>query len=102
FLMLDDAVKERVLAVTLFGNNRAQSEAYFRVTLGLYYLSKIMVEQELDFDAIDREFNVFIYRSIGRGHSITSILQFLSSKKVLLVLNSKPFIATFLDYFSDI
>ena len=102
FLMLDAGVKERVLAVTLFGNNRAQSEAYFRVTLGLYYLSKIMVEQELDFKAIDREFNVFIYRSIGRGHSITSILQFLSSKKVLLVLNSDAFIATFLNYFSEI
>ncbi|MFD2271068.1 hypothetical protein ACFS07_07880 [Undibacterium arcticum] len=40
-----------------------------------------MVEQELDFKKIDQEFNVFIYRTLGKGHSITSILQYMSSKK---------------------
>ncbi|MEO6354792.1 MAG: hypothetical protein ABI575_00060 [Oxalobacteraceae bacterium] len=101
-LLLDDTVKEKILSIMMFGNNRAQSIAYFRVTLGLHYLSKIMVEEELDFKIIDREFNRFIYRTLGGGHSITSILQYMSSKQVLLVLDSAPFIATFLNYFSEV
>ncbi|MES2935100.1 MAG: hypothetical protein V4805_16610 [Pseudomonadota bacterium] len=100
--ILDDFIRNKILAVTLYGNNRAQSIAYFRVCVGLYYLSKIMVEEELNFKRIDREFNVFIYRTIGKGHSITSILQYLSSKKVLAVLNSDVFISTLFIYFSDI
>lgn len=102
YILLDEVIKEKILAVTLHGNSRAQSIAYFRVCLGLYYLSKIMVEEKLDFKRIDREFNVFIYRTIGKGHSITSILQYMSSEKVLLVLNSESFISTFFIYFSDI
>lgn len=86
----------------MYGNNKAQSIGFFRVTIGLYYLSKIMVEDELDFKTIDAEFNTFIFQAIGRGHSITSILQYMSSKKVLWVLNSKSFISTFLNYFSEI
>ena len=101
-ILLDDIIKERILAVTLYGNSKAQSIAYFRVCVGLYYLSKIMVEEKLDFKKIDREFNVFIYRIIGKGHSITSILQYMSSEKVLLVLQSELFISTFFIYFSDI
>lgn len=102
YILLDDAAKEKILAVTLYGNSRAQSIAYFRVCVGLYYLSKIMVEEKLDFKKIDREFNVFIYRAIGKGHSITSILQFMSSEKVLPVLNSEAFLSTFFIYFTDI
>ena len=102
YILLDDVVKEKILSVTLFGNSRAQSIAYFRVCIGLFYLSKIMVEEKLDFKKIDREFNVFIYRTIGKGHSITSVLQYMSSEKVLLVLNSESFISTFFIYFSDI
>lgn len=101
-LLLDDAVKEKILTIMMFGNNRAQSVGYFRVTLGLYYLSKIMVEETLDFKMIDREFNRFIYRTLGGGHSITSILQYMSSKQVLLVLNSASFVSIFLNYFSEI
>ena len=101
-LLLDDSVKEKVLTIMMFGNNRAQSVGYFRTALGLYYLSKIMVEEELDFKMIDGEFNRFIYRTLGGGHSITSILQYMSSKRVLLVLDSAPFISTFLNYFSEI
>ena len=52
--------------------------------------------------AIDKAFNRFIFDTIGRGHSITSTLQFLGSRKVLWVLESKSFIPTFLNYFSDI
>jgi hypothetical protein len=86
----------------MYGNNKAQSIGFFRVATGLYYLSKIMVEDDLDFKAIDAEFNSFIFHTIGKGHSITSVLQYMSSKKVLWVLNSKSFISTFLNYFSDI
>lgn len=102
FIFLDQAVKEKILTVMMYGNNKAQSIGFFRVSTGLYYLSKIMVEDDLDFKAIDAEFNAFIFHSIGKGHSITSVLQYMSSKKVLWVLNSKSFIPTFLNYFSDI
>ncbi|CAN5372898.1 hypothetical protein BH11PSE11_BH11PSE11_31930 [soil metagenome] len=102
FIFLDRAVKERILTVMMYGNNKAQSIGFFRVTTGLYYLSKIMVEDELDFKAIDAEFNAFIFQTIGKGHSITSVLQYMSSKKVLWVLNSKSFVSTFLNYFSEI
>jgi len=101
-ILLDDATKEKILAVMMFGNNKTQAIGFFRTALGLYYLSKIMVEDELDFKAIDKSFNRFIFDTIGRGHSITSILQFLGSKKALWVLDSKSFVPTFLNYFSDI
>jgi len=100
--LLDDVAKEKLIAVMMYGNNKAQSMGFFRTAIGLYYLSKIMVEDELDFRAIDKAFNRFIFKVIGRGHSITSILQFLGSKKVLWVLDSKSFVPTFLNYFSDI
>ncbi len=101
-IILDDATKEKLIAVMLYGNNKEQSIGFFRAAVGLYYLSKIMVEDELDFKAIDKAFNRFIFEVIGRGHSITSVLQYLSSKKILWVLESKSFTPTFLNYFSDI
>ncbi|MBS1187080.1 MAG: hypothetical protein H6R04_1098 [Burkholderiaceae bacterium] len=101
-LILDDEAKEKILAITMHGNNKNQSIGFFRAATGLYYLSKIMVEDALDFKAIDKKFNHFIFDVIGRGHSITSILQYLSSKKVLWVLDSKSFLSTFLHYFPDI
>ena len=101
-LILDDDAKQRLIAVMMYGNNREQSMGFFRVATGLYYLSKIMVEDELDFKAIDKKFNRFVFDTIGRGHSITSVLQYLSSKKVLWVLESRSFILTFQDYFPEI
>lgn len=101
-LILDDDARDKILAVTMHGNNKEQSIGFFRVATGLYYLSKIMVESELDFKAIDKKFNRFIFETIGRGHSITSILQYLGSKKVLWVLDSKSFLTTFLHYFPEI
>ncbi len=101
-ILLDDTAKEKLLAVMIYGNNKEQAVGFFRTAIGLYYLSKIMVEDELDFRAIDKAFNRFIYDTIGRGHSITSILQFLGSRKVIWVLESKSFIPTFLNYFSEI
>jgi hypothetical protein len=102
FIFLDQSVKERILAIMKYGNNPPQSVGFFRVAVGLYYLSKIMVEDELDFKAIDAEFNRFIFETIGRGHSITSVLQYMSSRNVLRVLESKSFISHFLNYFSEI
>lgn len=101
-LILDDDAKQRIIAVMMYGNNKDQSMGFFRVVTGLYYLSKIMVEDELDFKAIDKKFNRFIFDTIGSGHSITSVLQYLSSKKVLWVLESRSFLQTFLDYFPEI
>lgn len=101
-LILDDDTKEKILAVTLHGNNKAQSVGFFRAAIGLYYLSKIMVEDELDFKAIDKKFNRFIFDTIGRGHSITSVLQYLGSKKVVWVLDSRSFMTTFMNYFPEI
>ena len=101
-LILDDATKEKLIAVMMYGNNKKQAIGFFRSAIGLYYLSKIMVEDELDFKAIDKAFNKFIFDVIGRGHSITSVLQYLSSKKVLWVLDSRSFVATFLNYFPEI
>jgi hypothetical protein len=102
YILLDSAAREKILAVMMLGNNKAQSIGFYRTALGLYYLSRIMVEDELDFKEIDKDFNRFIFNTIGRGHSITSILQYMSSKKVLWVLNSKAFLPAFLNYFSDI
>ena len=101
-LLLDDATREKLVTVMMYGNNRAQAIGFFRTAVGLYYLSRIMVEDELDFKAIDKAFNRFIVQVIGRGHSITSILQYLSSKKVLWVLDSRSFVPTFLNYFPEI
>jgi hypothetical protein len=95
--MLNQLLQDMVLAVTQCGRTRKQSLGFFRVALGLIYLDGIMTEEEIDFKKIDSDFNQFIYRSIGKGHSITSILQFMSGAQVLPVLES----ATFFDAFSE-
>lgn len=102
YLLLDDAVKQKLINISLFGNNREQAVGFFRLAIGLYYLSRIMVEDELDFKAIDKNFNRFIFQVIGRGHSITSVLQYMSSRKVLWTIESRSFLNLFLDNFPDI
>ena len=102
YLLLDDNVKQKLTNVCLYGNNREQAVGFFRLATGLYYLSRIMVEDELDFKAIDKNFNRFIFEVIGRGHSITSVLQYMSSKKALWVLESRAFLNLFMDHFPDI
>lgn len=102
YLLLDDTVKQKLITICMYGNNKEQSIGFFRTAIGLYYLSRIMVEDQLDFKAIDKNFNRFIFDVIGRGHSITSVLQYLSSKKVLWVLESRSFLNHFLDFFPDI
>ncbi len=92
---MDSAVKENVLAVTRCGRGMEESVAWFRVALGLHYLSGLMTNEALDFKLIDKEFNRFIYQSIGKGHSITSVLQFMSGEKVVSVVDSPRFVAAF-------
>ena len=92
---MDSVIKEKVLAVARHGGTAAESAAWFRVALGLYYLAGLMTPETIDFKKIDRDFNRFIYHSIGKGHSITSVLQFMSGEKVVSVVDSKRFLAAF-------
>ena len=94
-LGMDSVIKEKVLAVTRCGHTRVESTAFFRVALGLFYLAGLMTEETLDFKKIDRDFNRFIYHAIGKGHSITSVLQFMSGEKVVRVIESPRFLEAF-------
>ncbi len=92
---MDIVIKEKVLAVMRQGRSRAESVDYFRAALGLFYLAGLMTPETIDFKQIDRDFNQFIYHSIGKGHSITSVLQFMSGSKVVPVVESPRFMEAF-------
>jgi hypothetical protein len=92
---MDTIIKDKILAVTRQGRTRAEATDWFRVTTGLVYLAGLMTKEAIDFAAVDREFNRFIYQSIGAGHTITSVLQFMSGEKVLPTLQSPRFMAVF-------
>jgi hypothetical protein len=95
-------VKDKILAVTRQGRTREEATDWFRVAVGLYYLAGLMTRETIDFKRLDGEYNRFIYQSIGSGHTITSILQFMSGKKVLPVLDSGRFMASFAEHFSEV
>jgi len=95
---LDVALQDKILAVTRCGLSKSESEGFFRVALGLCYLAGLMTKETLDFKALDKEFNKFIYRSIGSGHSVTSILQYMSGERVIKVVESQRFLRAFGDY----
>lgn len=92
---MDSVVKQNILALTRCGHGVAEATAWFRVALGLHYLAGLMTPDTIDFKKVDREFNRFIYQSIGKGHSITSVLQFMSGEKVVPVVDSARFKAAF-------
>ncbi|MFP5390775.1 MAG: hypothetical protein ACLGI6_04400 [Gammaproteobacteria bacterium] len=92
---MDNAIKDKVLAVMRAGRNRDEATDFFRAALGLYYLAGLMTPETIDFKKVDREFNQFIYHSIGKGHSITSVLQFMSGAKVVPVVESARFMEAF-------
>jgi hypothetical protein len=94
-MAMDHAMQQNILAMARCGMTSAEASGFFRVALGLHYLVGLMTKEALDFQQIDREYNRFIYHSIGKGHSITSVLQFMSGEKVLPVLESKRFIDAF-------
>lgn len=99
---MNPQLKEKILAVMQQGVDRDQSTGFFRVALGLYYLSSLMTKETLDFKTLDREFNRFIYQTIGKGHSITSILQYLSGGKVVDVVESKRFLQAFAEHCTEV
>ena len=94
--------KDNILAVTRQGRTRAESTDWFRVAVGLYYLANLMTKEAIDFKTVDRDFNRFIYHTIGGGHTITSILQFMSGKSVLPVLQSERFMTAFTATCTDV
>jgi hypothetical protein len=91
-----------VLAVTRCGVSKSEATGFFRVALGLYYLAGLMTKETLDFKRIDREYNRFIYHAIGKGHSITSVLQYMSGEKVVPVVESPRFLAAFAAHCSEV
>lgn len=95
-------IKDKILAVTRQGRTREEATDWFRVATGLYYLAGLMTRDTIDFKQLDREYNRFIYQSIGGGHTITSILQFMSGKKVLPVLESTRFMAAFAEHCTEV
>lgn len=99
---MNPELQEKILAVTRCGVDRHESTGFFRVALGLYYLSGLMTKETLDFKRLDRQFNRFIYHTIGKGHSITSILQYMSGEKVVPVLESKRFLRAFGEYCTEV
>jgi len=92
---MDAGMRDKVLAVMRSGTNKSEATGFFRVAVGLYYLAGLMTKETLDFKHIDRDYNRFIYQSIGKGHSITSILQFMSGEKVVEVIASARFTDAF-------
>ena len=86
--LIDSATKEKILAVTRCGTTVSEATGFFCVALGLHYLSGLMTKETLDFKKLDKEYNRFIYHAIGKGHSITSILQYMSGEKVIKVVDS--------------
>jgi hypothetical protein len=99
---MDTLIKDKVLAVTRQGRTRAESTDWFRVAVGLYYLAGLMTKEAIDFKTVDRDFNRFIYHTIGGGHTITSVLQFMSGQRVLPVVQSERFMAAFTSTCSDV
>ena len=99
---MDNVVKENILAVTRCGHGMAEATAWFRVALGLHYLAGLMTPETIDFKKVDRDFNRFIYQSIGKGHSITSVLQFMSGEKVVPVIGSARFQAAFAQHCTQV
>jgi hypothetical protein len=95
-------LKEKILAVMQSGVDRDEATGFFRVALGLYYLSGLMTKEMLDFKELDRDFNRFVYHTIGKGHSITSILQYMSGEKVVRVVESKRFLKAFSEHCAEV
>jgi hypothetical protein len=99
---INTPIKDKILAVTRQGRTREEATDWFRVAVGLYYLAGLMTRETIDFKRLDGEYNRFIYQSIGGGHTITSILQFMSGKHVLPVLESNRFMAIFAEQCKEV
>jgi len=93
--IIDTTTKDNILALTRQGRTRVEATDWFRVATGLHYLAGLMTKEAIDFKTVDREYNRFIYHSLGGGHTITSVLQFMSGENVVAVLQSARFMAAF-------
>lgn len=92
---MDSVTQEKLLILMREGRSRAESTDWFRVALGLVYLAGLMTKEAIDFKTVDREFNRFIYHTLGKGHTITSVLQFMSGAKVMPTVESARFLDAF-------
>lgn len=92
---MNKAIQDKLLALMREGRDRGESTDWFRVALGLYYLAALMTDEAIDFKKVDREFNRFVYHTLGKGHTITSVLQYMSGAKVMPTVESGRFMDAF-------
>jgi len=92
---MDAATQDKLLTLMREGRGRVESTDWFRVGLGLVYLGDLMTQENIDFKVLDRAFNRFIYHTLGPGHTITSVLQFMSGDKVMKTVDEPRFIEAF-------
>jgi len=93
--MMNEAVQGKLLLLMREAHDRAESTDWFRVALGLVYLAGLMTKETIDFRKVDRGYNRFIYHTLGKGHSIASVLQFMSGEKVMPTVASARFMDAF-------
>ena len=99
---MDTVTQDKLLQLMREGRGRAESLDWFRVGLGLVYLGDLMTQGNIDFKVVDRAFNRFIYHTLGPGHTITSVLQFMSGSKVMPTVESERFLEAFRRYFPSV
>lgn len=92
---MDKLIQDKLLALMREGRSREESTDWFRVALGLVYLAGLMTKETIDFRQVDREFNRFIYHTLGKGHTITSVLQYMSGARVMPTVESERFMDAF-------
>jgi hypothetical protein len=99
---MNPATQDKLLLLMREGRSRAESTDWFRVALGLVYLANLMTEEAIDFKQVDRAYNRFIYHTLGPGHTITSVLQFMSGARVVPTVECKRFMDAFRRQFPDV
>ena len=92
---MNKVIQDKLLALMREGRDRLEATDWFRVGLGLHYLAGLMTQEEIDFKTVDRAFNRFIYHTLGKGHSIASVLQYMSGEKVMPTVESARFTEAF-------
>ncbi len=92
---MNDALQDKLLLLMREAQGRVEATDWFRVALGLVYLAGLMTKETIDFKKVDRAFNRFIYHTLGKGHSIASVLQFMSGEKVMPTVQSERFMEAF-------
>ena len=99
---MNPATQDKLLLLMREGRSRTESTDWFRVALGLVYLANLMTEEAIDFKQVDRAYNRFIYHTLGPGHTITSVLQFMSGAKVVPTVQCDRFMEAFGRQFPDV